>query len=494
MRIAIITSELATYAGTGGLGEAVASLSRGLVVLGHQVTVLLPFYRSVDRAKRSYDKRSEVIDVRLGAQTRRASLFEPKERAASDPRVLLIDLPEYFDRHALYGEPYADYGDNGERFAFFSKAALNALEVLAIWPEVVHAHDWPTGLVPVLMSLDPDRPPDRRSVFTVHNLSFQGLFGLELARSIGLPERLLVPSGLEFYHRLSFAKGGLLFADLLTTVSKTYARDILTEAHGMGLDGVLRDRRQDLFGILNGIDAEVWDPSADPRLPQRFDAADLIGKAACKEKAQAAMGLPLRSDAMLCVAVSRLTTQKGLDLLPDVSLAIDHRPIQIAIHGGGDPHLEAMMADLARVRPDRVAVRIGFDADLAHLLFAGADAVLVPSRFEPCGLAQLYGLRYGAVPIVRATGGLAETVIDVEHFPEEGNGFAFDGVGAPPIVQAILRAEALFRAPEAWRAVVERAMRVDHSATGAAGRYVEAYARALELPPRGWLHAPRNRG
>jgi starch synthase len=397
--------------------------------------------------------------------------------------VVLFDAPEYFDRPNLYGRPYEEYPDNAERDALFARASLSAIDQLGLSPDIVHAHDWPTGLVPVYLALERDRRSSLRTVFTVHNLAFQGLFPLEKAGALDLPQAIVVPEGLEFYHRLSFMKGGLMFADVLTTVSPEYAREIQTEGGGMGLDGVARKRRQDLFGILNGIDHTLWNPRTNPFLPAHFDAQDLSGKAICKAKAQEAMGLAVREDAMLCTSVSRITAQKGFDLFAGALVEVAHRPIQIAIHGNGDPHLESLVLDLARVHPSHVAVRIGFDPGLAQLLFGGADAVLVPSRFEPGGLAQLHGLAYGAVPIVRATGGLKDTVTDVERDPDQGSGFVFDGLGAPALAQALLRAEAMYRRPEAWRALMARGMAGDHAATTSAANYVKVYQRALEFAP-----------
>jgi starch synthase len=483
MRIVMITSELATFAGTGGLGEAVLALSKGLRALGHEVAALLPLYGVVDRGARAYEARAEKLEIDLGGRRIEARLIEAGRGDPDDPRVLLVDQPGLFDRPHLYGPPYGAYADNAERFAFLANAALRAIDMLGLAPDIVHVHDWPLGLVPVFLALAGDRARKHRSVLTVHNLAFQGLFDLEKARALGIPARLLVPNGLEFYQRLSFLKGGISFADLVTTVSPSYAKEILTEAGGMGLDGVLRERRQDLVGIVNGIDTALWDPERDRGLPERFRASDRRGKAACKAAAQEALELPLDAKAMLCAVVSRFTSQKGLDLVAEVATAIAHRPIQIAIHGSGDPHLEALLCELARVHPQRIAVRLGYDGELARLLFAGADAVLVPSRFEPCGLSQLYGLRYGALPIVRATGGLKDTVVEIEKDPDLGNGFVFDGLGAPPFIQAILRAEDMYRRPEAWAPIVDRAMREDHSAVRAAREYSKAYERALEFPP-----------
>jgi starch synthase len=479
----MVTSELATFAGTGGLGEAVLSLSKGLKALGHDVSVMLPFYRRVDRHVREYGVSPERIDVLLRERRVEVRIVEPKTPAPSEPRVILIDQPDLFDRPMLYGPPYGEYPDNAERFALFSRAALAVIEKLALDPDIIHLHDWPAGLAPVFVALGGDPERKHRTVLTIHNLAFQGLFDLQKGSLVGIPSRLLGPDALEFYHRLSFLKGGIVFSDLVTTVSPSYAKEILTEAGGMGLDGVLRERRQDLVGIVNGIDHAVWDPEHDAVLPARFSASDKRGKPACKAAAQSAIGLPQNADAMLSAVVSRFTGQKGLDLLAEVIAEIAHHPIQIAIHGNGDPHLELLLSELARVHPDRIGVKVGYDGALARLLFAGADAVLVPSRFEPCGLSQLHGLRYGAVPIVRATGGLKDTVTDVGKDRDLGNGFAFDGLGAPPFIQAILRAEEMYRRPDAWMPIVDRGMREDHSSLRAAREYVKAYERALEFPP-----------
>lgn len=356
--------------------------------------------------------------------------------------------------------------------------------VLALDPEIVHAHDWQTGLVPIYAALSPRGQRRPRTIFTVHNLAFQGLFEPDVPVRLGLPGELMAPGArLEFFGKASFLKAGLACADMITTVSPSYAREITTGPHGVGLDGVLRSRGDALVGIVNGIDPAIWNPATDASLPAHFDAGDMNGKATCKAALQRRLGLPISSEAMLVSWVSRLTWQKGVDLLEHVVPSLLSRSIQWAILGTGDRSLEDQVLRLKTRYPDRVATRIAFDVDLAHLMFGGGDAVLVPSRFEPCGLVQLYGLCYGAVPIVRRTGGLADTVMDCTLEPLHGNGFAFDGEDAGSVVHALTRAHDVFLEKDRWRAIQTRAMRSDHSVRTMAASYEEVYRETLRRAP-----------
>jgi starch synthase len=393
----------------------------------------------------------------------------------------VIEAP-YLYRRA--GSPYQDsagreWSDNLQRFALLGWAAahLAAGELDAKWtPEVVHAHDWHAASACAYMAAHPATAA--ASVFTVHNLAFQGLFEPADFALLGLPSRFMAASGLEFHGQLSLMKAGLKFAQRVTTVSPTYAREIATPEFGFGLDGVVRGRGGELTGILNGVDGEVWDPARDAALAARYSAAELQGKAECKRALQAEAGLAQQGDAPLFGVVSRLTSQKGLDLVLAAVPALLRDGAQLLVQGSGEPELEAALIEAARTHPGRVAARIGYDEALAHRLVAGADVILVPSRFEPCGLTQMYGLRYGTLPLVRRVGGLADTVVDAGD-AGQGTGFVFDAATPAALEEAIARALTLYRKPNTWQVLQRRAMVQDFSWDLAAASYLALYADAL---------------
>lgn len=474
MRILFVASECYPLVKTGGLADVVGALPLALGRLGVEAKVLLPGYRGVA------DKLSEVTvaadypDVFGGP----ARLLEG--RTADGLDVLLLDAPHLFDRA---GSPYLtpegrDWPDNPVRFGALSAigAAVGRFGVGDWRPDVVHAHDWQAGLVPAYMEAsDEPHPP---TVFTIHNIAFQGLCGAHDFQRLGLPQWVFTPAGLEFYGQCSFLKAGLVFSQRLTTVSPTYARELRTAEFGMGLQGVLDDRAAVLSGILNGIDTAVWDPAADPLLPAGFSARKMAGKLRCKSALQAKSGLAQDPDALLFTVVSRLTGQKGLDLLlPHVEM-ISERGGQIALLGAGEPGLEKAFRDLAAQHPGQVSVTIGYDEPLAHLLQAGAEAILIPSRFEPCGLTQLYGLRYGTLPIVARTGGLADTVIDANDAAVRAGvatGLQFAPVTAAGLGFALERAFDLFADRKLWRRIQQRAMGHPVGWEDSAAQYVELY-------------------
>jgi starch synthase len=380
-------------------------------------------------------------------------------------------------RRGIYGDGGGDYPDNAERFTFLARAALALPAAAGMRPRIVHANDWQTGLLPFLLRHEHARDPalaGARTVFTIHNLAYQGVFPKEVVPHLGLPWNVFRHEAMEFFDQLSFMKAGLTFADALTTVSPTYAREILTPEGGAGLDALLRHRRADLQGILNGIDVEEWDPATDPHLPAHFSARALGGKARCKAALQRELGLPERADVPLVAMVSRLAEQKGVNLvvaaLPDLIL----RDVQVAVLGSGERQYEAAFVTAARDRPDRMAARIGFDEALAHRLEAGADAFLMPSRFEPCGLNQMYSLRYGTVPIVRAVGGLEDTVEDYDGW-NRGTGFKFRDYTPAALLLAVRRALETWRDRRAWRGIVSRGMAQDFSWNRSAASYEALY-------------------
>jgi starch synthase len=470
-RILMAASEMTPFAATGGLGDVLGSLPPALAALGAHVHVVLPRYRTtgIDAA----DTRLQTtLMVPQGDVVREAGLRTLRHREVA---ISFVVADEYFDRDGLYGDAHGDFGDNAARFAFFAHAVVALAARLDPPPDVVHCHDWQTGLVPLLLRTSPDPALARvPTAFTIHNLGYHGAFGLDVWPVLGLDRRWFTSEHLEFYGLVNFLKAGLVFADRLTTVSPRYAAEIQTPEHGHGLDGVLRARASALRGILNGIDVGRWDPARDPFLAATFDADDLAGKAECKARLQRDYELPIRARVPLFGMVTRLAEQKGIDILSAALPRLLAHDLQIVILGRGDERYERWLAEAARRDPTRLAVRLAFDEALAHQVEAGADAFLMPSRYEPCGLNQMYSLRYGTVPVVRATGGLDDTIDDVDATPA-GTGFKFAGYSADALVATVERALARYADPLGWQRIMREGMRRDHSWQRAAHAYLDLY-------------------
>ncbi len=489
-----VAAEVYPLVKTGGLADVVAALPPALARRGCDVRLLLPGLPAVLDAVARQQLVCELGPAFGAARValRRGVL------PGSGLAAYVVDAPYLYRRD---GGPYQDaagreWADNLQRFALLGwvGAHLAAGELDAAWtPDVVHPHDWHAALSCAYVAAHP--PTRAATVFTVHNLAFQGLFAPGDYAQLGLPARFMAAPGLEFHGRVSFMKAGLKFADRVTTVSPSYAREIATHEFGCGLDGVMRSRGADVSGILNGVDPAVWDPAHDAALAARYDAASPGGKAACKRALQAETGLAVDAGAPLFGLVSRLTSQKGVDLLLAALPALLRAGGQLVVQGTGEPALEAALRQAAQEQPGRVAVRVGYDEAFAHRLIAGADVILVPSRFEPCGLTQMYGLRYGTLPLVRRVGGLADTVVDADGaalHDGSATGFVFGPATAVALEDAIGRAIALYREPGAWRATMLRAMRQNHSWDVAAERYLEIYRAACasrrEAPRGALLH------
>jgi len=476
----MVASEATPWSKTGGLADVVAALPDTLERLGHRSTVVLPKYRGTDAAGAFRVSRS----VRLGAVTHHVVLHvaDLSERR----RVVFVDAPDMFDRDGYYGAGGADYPDNAERFALLSVAALEFAEHdEAGWGvDVVHAHDWQAGLVPTLLRVDPGRWPRLASaglVVTIHNLAYQGVFPRDTVPTLGLPWSVFTMATGEYWGQFSYLKSAIAYADRVTTVSPTYARETLGVELGFGLDGVLRSRGDRYTGILNGIDTAVWDPSSDPLLPAHFSAEDLTGKSVCKRELLERCGLPVGDDAMarpLIGLVSRLVEQKGVDLVVEAGEALASLDATWVCLGSGEARFEDAFRQWAARHPSRVAAIVGFDDRLAHLVEAGADMFLMPSRFEPCGLNQMYSLRYGTVPIVHAVGGLDDTVQPYTARARRANGFKFKDATAASLVRTVRQAVRLFDNREVWRRLVAQGMAADHSWETSAKEYVKVYRRA----------------
>ncbi len=480
MRVVMLAPEVHPYAKTGGLADVLAALPAALTRIGVEVSVCLPAYRTALRAPGPLP-----VVLRLHAPV--SSRMEPAEiLAVPDAPVptFLVRADRFFDRDGLYGVGGRDYDDNAERFAFFCRAALEWLRHASPAPDILHMHDWQTALVPAFLRATADLYPELaavRTVQTVHNLAYQGRFPSEEWHLLNLDPRHFVPDGLEFYGDINYLKAGLLFADAITTVSPRYAEEIQTPSFGSGLDGVLRMRADRLRGILNGVDDAAWNPASDPFVPAHYDQGDLRGKARCKAALQADLGLAVSPEPALLAVVSRLAEQKGLELLGAVLPGLlKTRAVQFVALGSGDARYEELLVGLAGQFPGRVGVRIGFDEPLAHRIEAGADVFLMPSRFEPCGLNQLYSLRYGTVPVVHATGGLDDTVVEFDARMGLGTGFKFTPYTEEAFLAALRRAIDTRRDAATWQRLVTNGMSQDFSWQRAAREYARLYTSLAE--------------
>jgi starch synthase len=475
MKILFVASEGLPYSKTGGLADVIEGLPRALREMGHEIAVLLPRYRG--------NKASSVlvssVTIALSNQLRFPAFLEGK--GVDGVRYFFVDDPEYFERAQLYGDRNGDYPDNAERFAEFSRAAIEFVK--RVWlPDVIHCHDWQAALVPVLLRTQHANDPAVRSlpsVLTIHNLAYQGVFPRTALDSIGLPPQLFTMDTLEFYGRVNYLKGGLIYADYLTTVSRRYAREIQTPEYGAGLEGVIRNRGERLVGILNGVDYAIWSPEADSLIAQNYSVHNMAGKKMCKKDILALFKLPDESlERPLLGIISRFVDQKGFDLIAEIAERLVRENVSIIALGTGQPVYEKMLKAFAEKHQDKVAVKVGFDNALAHKIEAGADIFLMPSRFEPCGLNQIYSLRYGTVPVVRATGGLDDTVQNYDGETAQGTGFKFEEYSGAQLLDAIRRALATFRDPKIWQIIQSNGMAKDFSWKTSAASYVTLYEAA----------------
>ncbi len=479
--ILFVTSEVYPLIKTGGLADVAGSLPAALKAQRQDVRIIMPAYRG---AMRKAEKLG-FASFRMEGVPETVRLLEGRLPGTS-VRLLLVDSPAHFDRP---GGPYMDpdghdWADNAERFALFARAvtavALNKAE-LDWQPDIVHCNDWQSGLVPALLAPYPKR---LSSVFTVHNLAYHGFFEAAKFQSLKLPSYLWGVDGLEFHGGLSFIKGGLVFADMISTVSPTYAEEIRTPHFGHGLDGLLNHRAERLTGILNGVDYKQWNPAKDPHLKHHYDIHHLAGKARNKQQLQTQFGLPQRTSPPLLGLVGRLVEQKGIDLVLSIIPQLVRHDVQLVILGSGDKRFQAELQQAAKLHPGHIAVHIGFSETLAHRIEGGADMFLMPSRFEPCGLNQIYSLRYGTVPIVRRTGGLADTVVDAHDetiAQKRATGFVFDHAAHDDLWRATQRAISVFRGqPKIWQQLIATGMRQDFSWKQSAKHYLELYQTALE--------------
>lgn len=476
LKVLFVSSEAAPFAKTGGLADVAGSLPPALKEQNLDVRIVMPRYKMVD------EPMSTRLDfpVMMPGRKETAIIREHCDGAGPEKHkvpVYFVDNYHYFDRKGLYGYP-----DEAARFAFFCRAVLDMLPGLDFQPDVIHCQDWQTGPIPVLLKEKYTNDPfyqNIATVFTIHNLQYQGNFAPDCLEYLGLDDKLYSPEKLEFYSNVSFLKAGLTYADVINTVSRSYAVEITTPEYGERLEGVLKMRSRDLYGILNGIDYVQFDPSKDPLIESHYSSQDISNKACNKSVLQQALQLPVKEVPLLGV-VSRLASQKGLDLLARILDKVLAQNTQVVLLGTGEAYYENLFKEAAVRYPDKFSAIIGFDAGLAQKIYAGCDMFLMPSKFEPCGLGQLISLRYGTVPIVRSTGGLADTITDYDPETGQGNGFVFKDPEPNQFWEATRRAIQVYHQPEQWARLVQNSMNCDFSWTKSALEYINLYKSAIQ--------------
>ena len=480
MKICFVTSECAPFVKTGGLGDVSRALPRALAKMGCEVKVFLPLYRQISTRdhRLSLCEKLHPLSSQVGDRRFDFRVWFKKEKGLN-LEYYFIDCPYYYHRQDVYT---AD-ADEDERFILLQDAVFQVLDRLAFSPDILHCNDWQTALVPVFLKEKYNHNPlfaRTKSLLTIHNIGYQGKFAPESIRKAGLPEHHYYPGGpFEFFHTFSFLKAGIVFADIINTVSPTYAKEIQTPEYGAGLDGVLRSRKESLFGILNGIDTRLWNPRTDPYIPYHYSLRTLSHKQKNKDYLLDRIGSRFDPQVPTVGMVTRLAFQKGIDLLEPILSMITELPLQWIILGTGEERYESFLRWASETYPQKIYANIAFDNELAHLITAGCDMFLMPSRYEPCGLNQMYSLNYGTVPIVRKTGGLADTVFDATENGGRGNGFTFDNFDPHSLYQAITRALKTFEDKSYWKTLMKRGMRADFSWDRSARDYMALYEKVL---------------
>ncbi len=475
LRILILAAEIVPFAKVGGLADVVGALPKALRDLGHDVRLVMPRYGQVNPERFHLTTELDAVTVEMAQYREQARILEGS--IGGDIPVYMVDAPRYFDRENIYG-----YTDDGERFILFCRAAIEAMRLLDWSPDIIHCNDWQTGIVPNWMHTIYHEDPffaETATVYTIHNLAYQGIFGHRILEVAGVATGgFLYPHIVELANVVDIMGRGILFADAVTTVSERYAQEILTPTFGEKLDPLLRTRREQLYGILNGIDYQEMNPATDRHIRATFDVSTLERRPENKRALQERARLPINPDVPLIGMISRLADQKGFDLISQISQPLLAQGIQLVVLGIGDQHYHEMFQNLAARYPDQVAIFLTFNTELAQCIYAGSDMFLMPSRFEPCGLGQLIAMRYGSVPIVRSVGGLADTVQEYDPRTGQGNGFTFVAYDPWELFAAVVRAIELFRFKDIWRTLQQRGMAADHSWQASALRYVDVYRHA----------------
>ncbi len=479
MHIVFAASECAPWAKTGGLADVVSALPKMLVKMGHKVQVYLPYYRQVAKMVPTPPIVLSSVTIPFASYNRFARILDGG--AADGVQIYFVDIPELFDRESFYSTPSGDYPDNAERFGSFSRAVIEASKVIGV-PDVYHVHDWQSSMLAVMLRSIYYFDPALRHVptlLTIHNAGYQGTFPPRTMETLCLPWDMFTLDKLEQYDQVNFLKGGIVYADAITTVSATYAQEIQTQEFGNGLEGTLRRRAADLFGILNGADYSEWDPAKDPLIAAHYSPQKLDGKKECRRDLLHAFRFEEVSDETAIIGVvSRFATQKGIDFIVDIADRLLKEDVVLVVLGNGEEYYERLLTEMAERYPDKIRVQVKFDNVMAHKIEAGSDMFLMPSRYEPGGLNQIYSLKYGTIPIVRATGGLQDSIDEEPN--GGGNGFKFWGYNPDDLFDAIRRALEVFRDKKAWKAMMKRAMEQDFSWEKPAQEYVRVYERIVQ--------------
>ncbi len=480
MKIVIAASEAVPFAKTGGLADVAGTLPRELSALGHDVRLIIPKYKIVGQKNIRAERLDGKISIPMADGTVDGGVSIHTD---NEIKTLFIENDGYYNRDDLYGNKDGDFPDNASRFIFFSKGVLSALKLLDFKPDIIHVHDWQTALIPLyLKSTYKDDPlfSETSSVLTVHNIGYQGLFWHLDMPLVGVGWEYFTPEGIEFYGKINFLKAGMVYADVINTVSEKYAKEIQMPEHGFGLDGVLRARKKDLYGILNGIDTDEWNPKTDTFIVKNYGSDNLLGKIENKRAILGDFYLPEKLDVPLIGIISRLADQKGFDILAEAASEIMSMDLMMVILGTGERRYHNLLTKLSKEYPTKLGIKLTFDPKIAHLIEAGSDMFLMPSRYEPCGLNQMMSMRYGTIPVVRATGGLDDTVTDYSENEGTGTGVKFGPYTPKALSSAVKKAVSLYKKKEHWEKMMKNAMARDFSWKASAKKYEKLYADALK--------------
>ena len=479
LKILLVSAEVYPFAKTGGLADVSGALPPALKKLGHDIRVIMPKYPCTTKAGQKIESRK--IDLKLSGFKEKGTLFESK--LPNDVPVYLIKHDDYFNRKYFYGEPGTDYPDSVERFSFFSQAVLKAVKSLDFKPDIIHCNDWHTGLIPVYLKTLYHKDQwysQIKTLFSIHNLGYQGNFPHSHLKVTGLDESLFTTEGLEFYDQISFLKGGLIFSDSLSTVSPTYSQEIQTPDLGFGMQGILQKRSDDLHGILNGIDEIIWNPKTDPLISANYGPESLSRKKQCRKDLIKTFSLRIKNKTPILCMITRLSQQKGIDLIIEAKDKLDKLDIALVILGTGSNEYESFFQQWSQDRPDNIATAMKFDESLGHLILAGSDMLLMPSLYEPCGLTQMYALKYGTVPIVRAVGGLKDSIQEFSDKTGNGTGFKFKAPQTKFILKSLQKALSCFQQTQTWKKLMLNGMAKDNSWEFAAKKYSRLYQKTLK--------------
>ncbi len=482
MKILEVASECAPFAKTGGLADVISALPKFLAQSGQEVDVVLPRYRRIPLT--SLTPIIPSLSIPLGNRLRFCSIWSAEKSQGAGPNIFFVDCPEYFDREELYRDKAGDYSDNAERFSLLARAALEFSKHQGEAPGIIHCHDWQAAMIPVLLKHDygQDRFFGRTAtVFTIHNMGYQGLFDSHVIEAAGIPRSGFHMGGIEFYGKVNFLKGGIVFSDAVTTVSQKYSLEIQTPEFGHGLEGVVRSRAKDVYGILNGVDYSEWSPGVDPHIVKKYSPERLAGKQECKRDLLREFKLPEELNRPVIGIISRLADQKGFDIFAEgIDSLLAMNPLFVVL-GSGETKYEDLLQRIAKVNDRQFGLRLGFDNNLAHKIEAGADIFLMPSRYEPCGLNQIYSLKYGTVPVVRSTGGLDDTVEPFNPSTGQGTGFKFKEYTAAALVRAVRDALDTYARKEKWRRLMRNGMSRDFSWNASVREYLQLFEKLLSV-------------